>query len=112
MSSIWNPEVTSPPADAADRRAARLAEIKRLAAAAVRTAEAASINDEDLYDTAASALSARRAERGDLVGALIWEQIARHEHQAGPSSVDADRPNGDDQSVPAHRISPDQPDGV
>lgn len=113
MSSASNPEMSSPRPDAADRRAARLAEIKQLADSAARTHEAGALNDEELYDAAACGLRARREERGDLVGALIWERIARHEQQTHSSRADAGSPRpGHNQIVPAYRAIPDRHDGV
>ncbi len=108
MSNALNPHVPPPLHDAA----ARLAEIKRRAAEGAPAAESRAITEEELYDEAAWNLAVRRAERGDLVGSLIWEKIARHETQARPSRPEASSPDLDgDQVVPANRARPDRQNG-
>jgi hypothetical protein len=69
-----------PPAEPVGKRdpQARLAEIKQRAAQGARSALAGDLDEEKLIAQAALGVAQRREIRGDLVGAMTWEEIARN----------------------------------
>ncbi|MFE7775833.1 hypothetical protein ACFU5O_18400 [Streptomyces sp. NPDC057445] len=111
--------------DNTDRTDARLAEIKRLAAAGPEATGV--VTDEGLYSEAAIVLAGKRAERGDLVGSLIWEVVAHQEAtmrertrtrvqggasrdddaSAQPASATGTSPDADGEDVPFCRTRPE-----
>jgi hypothetical protein len=115
-----------PPAEPGGKRdpRARLAEIKKRAAQGASPAPAGDLDEEKLIAQAALGVAQRREERGDLVGAMTWEEIARNMPGPGKSPdtgltgtehpSPGGRPSGDsrsDQVVPARQTRQDGHDG-
>jgi hypothetical protein len=115
-----------PPAESVGKRdpRARLAEIKKRAAQGASPIPAGDLDEEQLVAQAALGMAQRREERGDLVGAMTWEEIAKNMPAPGETpdtgltgrghSAPGERPSGDsrsDQVVPARQTRQDGHDG-
>lgn len=102
-----------PPAESAGKRdlRVRLAEIKQRAAQGVSAAPAEDLDEETLIAQAALGVAQRREVRGDLVGAMTWEEIARN--TAAPGKVPNTGITGTGHSAPGeHRSGDDRSDQV
>lgn len=101
------PKDLPPAAAAAARRdlTTRLAEAKQEAARGISADVAEDLDEEALLAEAALGLAGRREARGDLVGAMTWEEIA------GGATAHPE-PSGADLPAPGHfALGTDEPEG-
>jgi len=79
-----------------------LAGIKAEAARRQAVRDVSALSEDELLDEAARGVAERRAARHDLIGALVWEEIAAHPRTCDvPESPESGELRADDSGTPA-----------
>jgi predicted RNase H-like nuclease len=75
-----------------------LAEIKAEATRRQAVRNVSALSEDELLDEAARGVAERRADRHDLIGALMWEEIAKGPRI--PDATELPEPHADDSGTP------------